>query len=230
MKVRYWIDFGSREEFIVKWDCAMNNIGTINQRLIRVARLDDSVESLLFAVTCIETNCKTVVQGNHKDLWVENEFPILKKKLIIYPKFTKSAGLDLDLSDDDLVLSEDEDGHAEHEQDAAAVACEQGKGRGEKGEKERDKERVRVRFCKNITNLRAVHRLQLQRWAEKLLQKGNLLGPCKSNSVTTVILNLIQNSMVGLQRRSKNQVRRKQKGKSHQIGWEDLLASFLRNV
>ena len=72
MKIRYWIDFGSREEFNVKWDCATNNNGTINQRLTRVARLDDSAESLVFAVTCIETNCKIIVPGNHKDLWVKN--------------------------------------------------------------------------------------------------------------------------------------------------------------
>ena len=128
MKVRYWIDFGSREEFNVKWDCTTNNNGTINQRLIRVARLDDSVESLLFAVTCIETNCTIMIQGNHKDLWVDNEFPILKKIVVglreeadnISEIYKKSAGLDLDLSEEDLVLSEDEDGHAEHDQDAAA--------------------------------------------------------------------------------------------------------------
>ena len=128
MKVRYWIDFGSREEFNVKWDCTTNNNGTINQTLIQVARVDNSVESLLFAVTCIETNCKIMIQGNHKDLWVDNEFPILKKIFVeiwkgadnISEIYKKSAGLDLDLSDDDLVLSEDEDGHAEHEQDAAA--------------------------------------------------------------------------------------------------------------
>ena len=128
MKVRYWIDFGSREEFNVKWDCTTNNNGKINQRLIRVARLGDSVESLLFAVTCMETNCKIMVQGNHKDLWVENEFPLLKKIVVglreeadnISEIYKKSASLDLDLSDDDLIVSEDEDGHAEHEQDAVA--------------------------------------------------------------------------------------------------------------
>ena len=69
-----------------------------------------------------------MIQGNHKDLWVDNEFPILKKIVVglreeadnISEIYKKSAGLDIDLSDDDLVLSEDEDGHAEHEQDAAA--------------------------------------------------------------------------------------------------------------
>ena len=128
LKVRYWIDFGSREEFNVKWDCATNSNGTINQRLIRVARLDDSVESLLFAVTCFETNCKIMVQGNHKDLWVETEFPILKKVVVglreeadnISEIYKKSAGLDLDLSDEHMILSEDEDGHAGRVHDAAA--------------------------------------------------------------------------------------------------------------
>ena len=69
-----------------------------------------------------------MVQGSHKDLWVENEFPVLKKIVVglreeadnISEIYLKSAGLDLDLSDHDLVLSEDEDGHAELEQDAAA--------------------------------------------------------------------------------------------------------------
>ena len=73
-------------------------------------------------------DCSQRLQGNHKDFWAGNKFPILKKIVAglreeadnISEIYKKSAGLDLDLSDDDLVLSEDEDGHAEHEQDAAA--------------------------------------------------------------------------------------------------------------
>ena len=77
-KLRYWIDLGVREEFNVKWDSDTNNNGTIMKRIVRVFRVDESEG----AMTCFDTNCKIMVQGNHRDLWVENKFPILKKIVI----------------------------------------------------------------------------------------------------------------------------------------------------
>ena len=121
IKLRYWIDLGVREEFNVKWDSDTNNNGTVTKRLVRVFRVDESEEALLFAVTCFDTNCKIMVQGNHRDLWVENEFPILKKIVIglrdqvedISELYKESAGLELQISVDDLVLSEYEAGTGE---------------------------------------------------------------------------------------------------------------------
>ena len=62
-----------------------------------------------------------MVQGNHRDLWAENEFPILKKIVIglrdqvedLSELYKESAGSELEISVDDLVLSEDEVGAGE---------------------------------------------------------------------------------------------------------------------
>ena len=129
IKLRYWIDLGVREEFNVKWDSDTNDNGTVTKRLVRVFRVDESEEALLFAVTCFDTKCKIMVQGNHRDLWVENEFPILKKIVIglrdqvedISELYKESAGLELQISVDDLVLSEDEAGTGEARNESAAA-------------------------------------------------------------------------------------------------------------
>ena len=129
IKLRYWIDLGVREEFNVKWDSDTNDNGIVTKRLVRVFRVDESEEALLFAVTCFDTNCKIMVQGNHRDLLVENKFPILKKIVIglrdqvedISELYKESSGLELEISVDDLVLSEDEAGTGEVRNESAAV-------------------------------------------------------------------------------------------------------------
>ena len=78
-------------------------------------------------MTCFDTNCKIMEQGNHRDLWVENEFPILKKTVIglkdqvedLSELYKESASSGLEISVDDLVLSEDEAGEARNESVAA---------------------------------------------------------------------------------------------------------------
>ena len=68
IKLRYWIDLCVREEFNVKWDSDTNDNGTVMKRLVRVFKVDESEEALLFAMTCFDTNYKIMVQGNHRDL------------------------------------------------------------------------------------------------------------------------------------------------------------------
>ena len=129
IKLRYWIDLGVREEFNVKWDSGTNDNGTVTKRLVRVFRVDESEEALLFAVTCFDTNCKIMVQGNHRDLWVENEFPILKKIVIglrdqvedLSELYKESTGSELEISVDDPVLSEDEAGAGEARNESVAA-------------------------------------------------------------------------------------------------------------
>ena len=75
LKLRYWMDFGSRDEFNVKWDCEKNKSGVMLKRLVRVFRVEEAEEALLFAITWFDG--KVMIQGNHRELWVDNEFPIL---------------------------------------------------------------------------------------------------------------------------------------------------------
>ena len=39
---------------------------------------DNNYNDLLFALTLFNTNRKIMIQGNHRELWVEREFPLLK--------------------------------------------------------------------------------------------------------------------------------------------------------
>ena len=87
IKLRYWIDLGEREKFSAKWDTGTNDNGTITKRLVQFFRVDEPEEALLSAMTCFDTNCKIMVQGNHRNLWVENEFPILKMYHIVLLTF-----------------------------------------------------------------------------------------------------------------------------------------------
>ena len=77
LKLRYWIDFGACDEFNIKWDCEKNKSGVMLKHLVRVFRVEEAEEALLFAITCFDSNGKVMIQGNHRELWVDNEFPIL---------------------------------------------------------------------------------------------------------------------------------------------------------
>ena len=78
LKLRYWMDFGSRDEFNIKWNCEKNKSGVMLKRSVRVFRVEEAEEALLFAITCFDSyNGKVMIQGNHRELWVDNEFPIL---------------------------------------------------------------------------------------------------------------------------------------------------------
>ena len=39
---------------------------------------DNNCNDLFFALTLFNTNKKIMIQGNHRELWVEREFPLLK--------------------------------------------------------------------------------------------------------------------------------------------------------
>ena len=123
LKLRYWMDFGSRDEFNVKWDCEKNKSGVMLKRLVRVFRVEEAEEALLFAITCFDSHGKVMVQGNHRELWVDNEFPILnnivdglkKEDKDVSDLYKQSAGIELELTSEDLVLSEDEAGNKNEE-------------------------------------------------------------------------------------------------------------------
>ena len=59
-----------------------------------------------------------MILGNHRELWVDNEFPILnivdglkKEDKDVSDLYKQSAGIELELTSEDLVLSEDEEGN-----------------------------------------------------------------------------------------------------------------------
>ena len=81
--------FGSRDEFNVKCDCEKNKSGVMLKRLVRVFRVEEAEEALLFAITCFDSNGKVMIQGNHRELWVDNKFPILKTLIIIMAEWWK---------------------------------------------------------------------------------------------------------------------------------------------
>ena len=129
IKLRHWIDLGVREELNLKWDSDTNDNGIITKRLVPFIRADQSEKALPFAMTCFNTNCKVMVQGNHRDIWVENEFPVLKKIVIglrdqvvdLSELYKEPAGSELEISVYDLVFSEDEAGAGEARNESVAA-------------------------------------------------------------------------------------------------------------
>ena len=81
MKLRYWLDFGSRESsgYFVKWRDTKNNRGEVTHHLIQVfASQDDNDEVQLFTLNLYNLKKKIMIQGSHKELWKDREFNILK--------------------------------------------------------------------------------------------------------------------------------------------------------
>ena len=64
-----------------------------------------------------------MIQGNHRELWVDNEFSILnnivdglkKEDKDVSDHYKQSAGIQLELTSEDLVLSEDKAGNKNEE-------------------------------------------------------------------------------------------------------------------
>ena len=122
IKLRYWIDLGSTEKYDVSWVNSRNKSRAILKSLIRVSmpnlqQSDNICNDLPFALTLFNTNKKIMIQGNHRELWVEREFPLLKdlvsetsqgKDLMMLYKEATGTSMD-HVSFDDLDESDSED-------------------------------------------------------------------------------------------------------------------------
>ena len=81
MKLRYWLDFGSRDgsAYFVKWRDTKNNRGEVIHHLIQVfASQDDNDKVQLFTLNLYNLKKKIMIQGSHIEQWKDREFDILK--------------------------------------------------------------------------------------------------------------------------------------------------------
>ena len=121
IKLRYWIYLGSTEKCDVSWVNSRNKSGAILKSLIRVMpdlqQSDNNCNALLFALTLFNTNRKIMIQGNHRELWVERKFSLSKdlvsetsqgKDLMMLCKEATGTSM-VHVSFDDLDESDSED-------------------------------------------------------------------------------------------------------------------------
>ena len=81
MKLRYWLDDGSRDGsgYLVKWRDTKNNRGEVIHNLIQVFASQDHKDKVqLFTLKLYNLSKKIMIQGSHKELWKDREFDILK--------------------------------------------------------------------------------------------------------------------------------------------------------
>ena len=81
MKLRYWLDFGSRNSsgYFVNCRDTKNNRGEVTHHLIQVfASQDDNDKVQLFTLNLYNLKKNIMIQGSHKELWKDREFNILK--------------------------------------------------------------------------------------------------------------------------------------------------------
>ena len=81
LKLRYWLHFGQKEGSgcYVKWRDTKNDARVATQHLIRVYSTSDDGKVSLFTLNVYMLKMKIMVQSSHKDLWLKQEFSLLKK-------------------------------------------------------------------------------------------------------------------------------------------------------
>ena len=77
--IRYWMDFGKREEYRVNWVRTTSpddeNPDDIVEIIIEIFNLhDDGSEGNLFSIIVSVPERKLIIQGNHSSLWKNTEF------------------------------------------------------------------------------------------------------------------------------------------------------------
>ncbi|CAB4018949.1 Hypothetical predicted protein [Paramuricea clavata] len=81
--IRYWMDFGKREEYRVNWVRKTSpddeNSDDIVEIIIEIFSLhDNGSEGHLFSITISVPEQKLIIQGNHSSLWKNTEFSRLR--------------------------------------------------------------------------------------------------------------------------------------------------------
>ena len=119
LKLRYWLHFGQKEGsgYYVKWRDTKNDAGIATQHLIRVYSTSDDGKVSLFTLNIYTLKKKIMVQGSHKDLWLKQEFSLLKKLVDeavqgknLSESYLLMTGVEVTVgSNDDLVPSDNEE-------------------------------------------------------------------------------------------------------------------------
>ena len=120
LKLRYWLDFGDREDpgYLVKWRDTKNRAKVEIQHLIRVVSCNEEDDSKvnLFTLSLYNLKRKLMIQGSHKDVWVKNEFQLLKKLVDAYSEdenlsdiYFLATGTKIEVQNEDLVPSDNEE-------------------------------------------------------------------------------------------------------------------------
>ena len=85
LKLRYWLHFGLKDDsgYFVDWKDTKTKAGGTAQHLISISSISengDVVENVkLFTLNICIMKKKIMVQGTHREVWLKNEFNLLKK-------------------------------------------------------------------------------------------------------------------------------------------------------
>ena len=120
LKLRYWLDFGDREDsgYLVKWRDTKNRAKVAIQHLTRVVSCNEEDDSKvnLFTLNLYNLKRKIMIQGSHKDVWVKNEFQLLKKLVDAYSEdenlsdiYFLVTGTKIEVQNEELVPSDNEE-------------------------------------------------------------------------------------------------------------------------
>ena len=76
-----------QSQFHIEWTDKVDQAEKIVETIVQISKCSsnsnssDSTSGKLFSITLYHTTCKCMIQGNKKDMWIKDEYPILKKTL-----------------------------------------------------------------------------------------------------------------------------------------------------
>ena len=75
LKLRYWIDFGNREDYNIEWLKKLITNGELVEILIKLSKYNanEDQDELLFSITILVSEKKLMIEGKYHNLWRENE-------------------------------------------------------------------------------------------------------------------------------------------------------------
>lgn len=119
LKIRYWLDFGATDTYRVEWIDVKDASGLkIVEHIVKVFSTDaDETEINLYTITVYLTKRKIMVQGNFRDLWVDQEFKflaplvtgLLQGDKLASDVYHELTGSKLSFTVDNLILSDSDD-------------------------------------------------------------------------------------------------------------------------
>ena len=79
IKLRYWNDFRESDKYDVNWRDVRSNAGhgDVVEDLVKVFEVTGDERNQIFTITMYKKLRKVMIQGTHRDLWENVEFPLL---------------------------------------------------------------------------------------------------------------------------------------------------------
>ena len=123
LKLRYWLHFGLKDDsgYFMDWKDTKTKTGDTTQHLISISSISengDVVENVkLFTLNIYIMKKKIMLQGTHREVWLKNEFNLLKKLVDdcvegknMAESYFLMTGVKIPVdNNDDLIPSDDEE-------------------------------------------------------------------------------------------------------------------------